>query len=126
MATTTRRAKPTECLRAAAATPSFRMSTTMTVTLSAPPAVSAAETRLSAACCGVALETATDSISLSGTMLESPSEQMITRSPLATSMEKWSAYISGSDPRARVMIEREGCTRASSAVICPASTSSST
>lgn len=66
----------------------MRTSTTMTVILSAPPAVSAAETRLSAACCGVALETASDSISLSGTMLERPSEQRMTRSPLDTSMEK--------------------------------------
>ena len=88
--------------------------------------MSAAATRLSAACCGVALETASASISLSGIMDESPSEHRMTRSPLLTSSEKWSAYMSGSEPRARVMMEREGCVRASSAVIWPESTSSST
>ena len=98
----------------------------MTVTLSAPPAVSAAETRLSAACCGVALDTATDSISLSEIIDERPSEHRMMRSPVLTSREKWSAYMSGSEPSARVMMEREGCVRASSAVIWPESTSSST
>ena len=73
-----------------------------------------------------ALEMATDSRSLSATMLERPSEQITTRSPAVTSSRKWSAYMSGSEPSARVMIERDGCVRASSAVISPASTSSST
>ena len=74
----------------------------------------------------MALEMARSSMRLSGTMDERPSEQMITRSPFSTSSVKWSAYISGSEPSARVMMERDGWTRASSAVISPASTSSST
>ena len=98
----------------------------MTVTLSEPPAVRAEATRLSAACWADAAETATDSMSASEIMDERPSEHTMMRSPFATSSEKWSAYISGSEPRARVMMEREGCTRASSAVIWPESTSSST
>ena len=107
-------------------TPSSSTSTTTTVTLSCPPAVSAAATRLSAAICGLGDETATASISESSTIEESPSEQMTMRSPDETAMLKWSAYMSGSEPSARVMTEREGCVRASSAVISPASTSSST
>ncbi len=112
--------------RCASTTPSSSTSTTTTVTLSCPPPSSAAATRLSAAACGVALETATASISESSTIEERPSEQMMTRSPVVTSSVKWSAYMSGSDPSARVMMERDGWTRASSAVISPASTSSST
>ena len=59
-------------------------------------------------------------------MEERPSEHSSTRSPLSTSKVKWSAYMSGSEPRARVITERDGCTRASSGVILPESTSSST
>ncbi len=106
--------------------PSFLMSTTMTVTLSWPPAMRAADTRASAQTWGLAEVTQMSSISASVTMDERPSEHRITRSPASTPMVKWSAYMSGSEPRARVMTEREGCTRASSAVISPASTSSST
>ena len=113
-------------LRAASARPSLRMSITRTVTLSAPPAERAAETSLSAAACGLALETASSSISASSIIDERPSEHRMMRSPLWTSSVKWSAYISGSEPSARVMTERDGCTRASSSVISPASTSSST
>ena len=114
------------CARWVSARPSSRTSTTTTVTLSWPPAASASLTSVSAACCGVAVETAIPSISESSTMPDRPSEQMITRSPAETLSVKWSAYMSGSEPSARVITERDGCTRASSAVISPASTSSST
>ena len=66
------------------------------------------------------------STSPSDTMLDKPSEHRIRRSPSSMLRVKWSAYIAGSEPSARVMTERLGCTRASSAVISPASTSSST
>ena len=90
-----------------------------------PPA-SAADTRLSAAVWGSTHETAMSSISESSTMEESPSEQMMMRSPASTSIVKWSAYMLGSEPSARVIMERLGCRRASPTVISPASTSSST
>ena len=98
----------------------------MTVTLSCAPSESVAETSASTQSMGVALETAMDSMALSGIIDDRPSEQTMMRSPRSTSSMKWSAYMSGSEPRARVMMEREGWTRASSAVISPASTSSST
>ena len=106
--------------------PSLTTSTTMTETLSCPPATSAALTSWSVQSMGEAVETAMVSMPLSGTIEERPSEQMIMRSPRSMSSEKWSAYMSGSEPSARVMMERDGWTRASSAVISPASTSSST
>ena len=55
-----------------------------------------------------------------------PSEHSSTRSPRATSIVKLSAFMAGSLPSARVMIERLGWMRASSGVISPAATSSST
>ena len=113
-------------VRLASEEPSSRTSTTTTVTLSCPPPASAADTRLSAAVWGSTHETAMSSISESSTMEESPSEQMMMRSPVVTSSVKWSAYMSGSLPSALVMMERDGWTLASSAVISPASTSSST
>ncbi len=107
-------------------TPSSTRSTTTTVTLSWPPAASAASTRLSTQICAVEDCVAMFSISLSGIMLERPSEHRIRRSPSSICRVKWSAYMAGSEPSARVMTERLGWTRASSAVISPASTSSST
>ena len=115
------------CLAAARRTcPSSTRSTTTTVTLSEPPAASAASTRLSVQICAVEDWTAMRSISPSEIMDERPSEHRMSRSPSSMLSWKWSAYMSGSDPSARVMTERLGCTRASSAVISPASTSSST
>ncbi len=113
-------------LASSRARPSSVMSTTTTVTLSPPPAASAASTRLSVQIWAVELCCATRSISPSGIMLDKPSEHRIRRSPSSILREKWSAYMAGSEPSARVITERLGCTRASSAVISPASTSSST
>ena len=126
MARTMKKSRRMRCARWVSARPSSRTSTTTTVTLSWPPAASASLTSESAACCGVAVETAMASIRESSTMPDRPSEQMITRSPAEMLSVKWSAYMSGSEPSARVITERDGCTRASSAVISPASTSSST
>ena len=106
--------------------PSSSTSTTITETLSCPPSASASARRLSAAPWGVTLDTATASMCASEIMDESPSEQMMMRSPASTSIVKWSAYMLGSEPSARVIMERLGCRRASPTVISPASTSSST
>ena len=74
----------------------------------------------------MAVEQEMASILESSTIEDSPSEHTMILSSATTSSVKWSAYMSGSEPRARVMTEREGCRRASSAVISPASTNSST
>ena len=113
-------------LNALSATPSFLTSMTMHVTLSLPPSASAASTRASAQVCGVAHDMSVSSITPSVTIEERPSLHRSTLSPLETSMLKWSACILGSLPKARVMTERLGWMRASSGVICPAATSSST
>ena len=77
-------------------TPSSTRSTTTTVTLSWPPAASAASTRLSTQICAVEDCVAMFSISLSGIMLERPSEHRIRRSPSSICRVKWSAYMAGS------------------------------
>ncbi len=71
-------------------------------------------------------ETIASSMTSSAIIDDRPSEHSITRSPRTTSIVKWSAFMAGSLPSARVMMERLGWMRASSGVISPAATSSST
>ena len=96
-------------------------SATMTVTLSWPPLAIASFTSCDAQRCGSRTRASVDSISLSHTMPDRPSEQMSRRSPVSTLISYRSGWVCGSLPKARVMTERLGCERASSGVSWPAS-----
>ena len=95
------------------------MSTTTTVTLSAPPASLAASIRALTAVPGSVARDRISPISASETWPCNPSEESISLSPTVTSTSKESGSMSGSLPSARVITERFGWKRLSSSVSVP-------